>query len=608
MIGAPFRAKFGHGRALVRPPCPAPSRRRRKRPPRAARAPAAPGDAAAASFAALTVKLDYLDAADIRRVRDAYRFADEAHLGQFRASGEPYITHPIAVAGLCAEWKLDAQAIMAALMHDAMEDCGISKAELIERFGAPTADLVDGLTKLDKLRFSTREESQAESFRKMLLAMTRDVRVILVKLADRLHNMRTMDAVAAAKRTRIAARDARDLRADRPPARPQPDLPRAAGALVQAPEALARGGALEGGAEGARLPARHRRADPDATSRRRSPPPSCKAQIFGREKTLYSIYAKMREKHLSFAQVNDIFGFRIVVGTLPECYMALGVLHQLIEAGAGPLQGLHRDPEGQRLPVAAHDAGQPARHRGRVPDPHRADARRRREGHRRALALQGARRRPGARPRGAAPGRALAAVADRHPGRDARRRRVPRARQDRPLPRRGLRLHAEVEDPRPAARRDAGRLRLRDPHRRRRPLRRRQRQRRAGAAARRAEERRRRRDHRRAERAAEPGLAQFRAHRPRALQDPALPEEHGAGGVARPRREDAGAGAARRGPGAAARRRRRRGGLAAADCAGAATRAARISSSTSASAARSRPSSRRGWRACWPKAACAPTR
>src|SRR5436189_4609504 len=164
-----------------------------------------PGDAAAASFAALTVKLDYLDAADIRRVRDAYRFADEAHLGQFRASGEPYITHPIAVAGLCAEWKLDAQAIMAALMHDAMEDCGISKAELIERFGAPTADLVDGLTKLDKLRFSTREESQAESFRKMLLAMTRDVRVILVKLADRLHNMRTMDAVAAAKRTRIAA-------------------------------------------------------------------------------------------------------------------------------------------------------------------------------------------------------------------------------------------------------------------------------------------------------------------------------------------------------------------------------------------------------------------
>ncbi len=105
-------------------------------------------DAAAASFAALTHKLDYLDESDIRRVRDAYRFADEAHLGQFRASGEPYITHPIAVAGLCADWKLDAQAIMAALMHDAMEDCGVTKIELIERFGAPTAEIVDGLTKI----------------------------------------------------------------------------------------------------------------------------------------------------------------------------------------------------------------------------------------------------------------------------------------------------------------------------------------------------------------------------------------------------------------------------------------------------------------------------
>ena len=171
----------------------------------AAALPAAVVDAAAASFDALTHKLDYLDAADIRRVREAYRFADEAHLGQFRASGEPYITHPIAVAGLCAEWKLDAQAIMAALMHDSIEDCGVTKTELIERFGAPVADLVDGLTKLDKLQFSTREESQAESFRKMLLAMARDVRVILIKLADRLHNMRTMAAMNANKRSRIAS-------------------------------------------------------------------------------------------------------------------------------------------------------------------------------------------------------------------------------------------------------------------------------------------------------------------------------------------------------------------------------------------------------------------
>ena len=146
-------------------------------------------------------------------MREAYRFADEAHLGQFRASGEPYITHPLAVAGLCAEWKLDAQALMAALLHDVMEDCGITKAELIERFGAPIADLVDGVTKLDKLEFSTREEAQAENFRKMLLAMARDVRVILIKLADRLHNMRTLEAVAPEQARRASrARRSRSTR------------------------------------------------------------------------------------------------------------------------------------------------------------------------------------------------------------------------------------------------------------------------------------------------------------------------------------------------------------------------------------------------------------
>jgi GTP pyrophosphokinase/guanosine-3',5'-bis(diphosphate) 3'-pyrophosphohydrolase len=310
----------------------------RKRPSAPPSLPPTPGDAAAASFAALTVKLDYLDAADIRRVRDAYRFADEAHLGQFRASGEPYITHPIAVAGLCAEWKLDAQAIMAALMHDAMEDCGISKAELIERFGAPTADLVDGLTKLDKLRFSTREESQAESFRKMLLAMTRDVRVILVKLADRLHNMRTMDAVAAAKRTRIAAET---LEIYAPIAhrlglnqtyRELQELsfkhlkPWREAALSKAVQ-KARGYRRD-------IVDRIQKDVEKAFAQAKLP-----AQIFGREKTIFSIYTKMREKHLSFAQVNDIFGFRIVVGTLPECYMALGVLHQLMK----PVPGRFKD-------------------------------------------------------------------------------------------------------------------------------------------------------------------------------------------------------------------------------------------------------------------------
>ena len=303
------------------------------------RAPAKPtSDAAAASFATLTHKLDYFDAADIKRVRDAYRFADEAHLGQFRASGEPYITHPIAVAGLCAEWKLDAQAIMAALMHDAMEDCGITKAELIERFGAPTADLVDGLTKLDKLKFSTREESQAESFRKMLLAMSRDVRVILIKLADRLHNMRTMDAMSPAKRAR-SARETLDIYA---PIAHRLGLNQTYRELQELSFQHLRPWRHVALSK-AVLKARGYRRDIVERIQRDVEKAFTQSkllvQVHGREKTLFSIYRKMREKHLSFAQVSDIFGFRIVVTTLPECYLALGVLHQLYK----PLPGRFKD-------------------------------------------------------------------------------------------------------------------------------------------------------------------------------------------------------------------------------------------------------------------------
>ena len=300
---------------------------------------AKPGaDAAGASFAALTVKLDYLDAADIKRVRDAYRFADEAHLGQFRSSGEPYITHPIAVAGLCAEWKLDAQAIMAALMHDAMEDCGITKIELIERFGAPTADLVDGLTKLDRLQFSTREQSQAESFRKMLLAMSRDVRVILIKLADRLHNMRTMDAVAPIKRIRVA-RETLDIYA---PIAHRLGLNQTYRELQELSFQNIRPW-RHAALTKAVLKARGYRRDIVERIQREVEKSFSHSklvvQVHGREKTLFSIYAKMREKHLSFAQVSDIFGFRIVVSTLSECYMAMGVLHQLYK----PLPGRFKD-------------------------------------------------------------------------------------------------------------------------------------------------------------------------------------------------------------------------------------------------------------------------
>ncbi len=295
-------------------------------------------DAAAASFAALTHKLDYLDEADIRRVRDAYRFADEAHLGQFRASGEPYITHPIAVAGLCADWKLDAQAIMAALMHDAMEDCGVTKIELIERFGAPTAEIVDGLTKLDKLQFSTKEESQAESFRKMLLAMARDVRVILIKLADRLHNMRTMDAMVSHKRARIA-RETLDIYV---PIAHRLGLNQTYRELQELSFQYINPWRHSVLSKAVKKTRGNRR---DLVDRIRKEVEEAfqdadmQVEVYGREKTIFSIYNKMIEKHLSFAQVSDIFGFRIVARELLDCYRALGVLHQLYK----PLPGRFKD-------------------------------------------------------------------------------------------------------------------------------------------------------------------------------------------------------------------------------------------------------------------------
>jgi GTP pyrophosphokinase len=268
----------------------------------------------------------------------AYRFADQAHLGQLRNSGEPYITHPIAVAAQCAEWKLDAQALMAALLHDALEDCGITKIELIERFGSPVAELVDGLTKLDKLHFNTREENQAESFRKMLLAMARDVRVILIKLADRTHNMRTLSDAPREKWARIASETldiyvpiAHRLGLNQT-YRELQNLsfshlhPWRASTLAKA---LAK--------------ARSRRRDLIQKVQKEVETAfsssGMQVRISGREKTLYSIYKKMDEKHLSFAQVTDIYGFRILVPNVIDCYTALGTLHQLYK----PVPGKFKD-------------------------------------------------------------------------------------------------------------------------------------------------------------------------------------------------------------------------------------------------------------------------
>lgn len=307
-------------------------------PAKPAGAGAAAANAAAASFAALLEKLDYLDDASIEQVRQAYRFADQAHLGQMRNSGEPYITHPIAVAALCASWKLDAQALSAALLHDAMEDCGVTKSDLVTRFGASVAEMVDGLTKLDKLQFDTREENQAESFRKMLLAMARDVRVILIKLADRTHNMRTLDDMPRSKWRRISS-ETLDI-------------------YVPIAHRL---GLNQTFRELQELAFRHlhpwryatlEKAVNRARSRRRDLVTKVQAEVdlafgrigmnvrlAGREKTMFSIYEKMTEKHLSFAKVTDIYGFRVIVPTVTDCYTALGVLHQMYK----PVPGKFKD-------------------------------------------------------------------------------------------------------------------------------------------------------------------------------------------------------------------------------------------------------------------------
>ncbi|HMN56744.1 MAG TPA: bifunctional (p)ppGpp synthetase/guanosine-3',5'-bis(diphosphate) 3'-pyrophosphohydrolase [Ottowia sp.] len=300
--------------------------------------PLAAANAAAASFAALESKLGYLDAADVERVRQAYRFADTAHLGQLRHSGEPYITHPIAVAAQAAEWKLDAPAIMAALLHDTMEDCGVTKADLVERFGAPVAELVDGLTKLDKLRFNTREEGQAESFRKMLLAMARDVRVILVKLADRLHNMRTMGDMPRSKWGRISS-ETLDVYA---PIAHRLGLNQTYRELQDLAFRYLkpwRYNVLSKAVTRARQRRRDLIQKVQQDVERALGEAGLAARIIGREKPLYSIYRKMDDKRLSFAQVSDLYGVRLILPDIISCYTALGLLHQLYK----PVPGRFKD-------------------------------------------------------------------------------------------------------------------------------------------------------------------------------------------------------------------------------------------------------------------------
>ncbi|MBU3639331.1 MULTISPECIES: bifunctional (p)ppGpp synthetase/guanosine-3',5'-bis(diphosphate) 3'-pyrophosphohydrolase [unclassified Polynucleobacter] len=290
------------------------------------------------SIEGLLSKLSYLKPEEIAQVKKAFQFSDAAHLGQYRHSGEPYITHPVAVAELCATWRLDAPSIMAALMHDVIEDTGCTKADLVEKFGNKVAELVEGLTKLDKLEFQSHAEAQAESFRKMFMAMARDVRVILVKLADRTHNMRTLDAVPMEKRRRVAAetieiyapiahrlglniiyRDLQDLSF-------RYSMPM-------------RFRVIEGAVKRARGNRKEMVEKILQASRMAFAKANLEVDLRGREKTLFSIYTKMRSKHLSFSQVLDVYAFRVTVHSIDECYRALGILHSLYK----PMPGKFKD-------------------------------------------------------------------------------------------------------------------------------------------------------------------------------------------------------------------------------------------------------------------------
>ena len=289
----------------------------------------------AATINDLTQKLDaYLDDDQIDLVRRAYLCAEKAHSGQTRRSGEPYVTHPLAVAHILADMHMDHQSLAAAMLHDVIEDTEVDKIKIVEQFGSTVAELVDGVSKLTQFEFQTQAEKQAENFQKMAMAMARDLRVILVKLADRLHNMRTLDVLGAEKRRRIAVETLE----------------------IYAPIANRLGMnevriEFEDLGFGTLYPMRAKRiqAAIEATRGHRKElvtnietqvgeqllKDGITAKVIGREKHLYSIYQKMRSKSRSFTEIMDVFAFRIIVESPDDCYRTLGSIHSLYKPRPG---------------------------------------------------------------------------------------------------------------------------------------------------------------------------------------------------------------------------------------------------------------------------------
>ncbi len=280
----------------------------------------------------------YLDPQQIDRIFQAYQFSAKAHEGQQRVSGEPYIHHPLEVAGILGEMHMDHQTLMAAILHDVLEDTPIDKDDIRKKFGKNVAELVDGVSKLTQVHFDSVEEAQAQNFRKMLMAMSQDIRVILVKLADRLHNMRTLGALQHEKRMRIS-RETLDI-------------------YVPIAQRLGLNNIrleLEELGFSAMYPMRHRILAEQVRKvrgnrkevitkirnalRRRMRQEKLPVEIHGREKHLYGIYEKMRRNKLTFNEVYDVYAFRILVEDVDNCYRALGVVHNLYK----PVPGKFKD-------------------------------------------------------------------------------------------------------------------------------------------------------------------------------------------------------------------------------------------------------------------------
>lgn len=280
----------------------------------------------------------YLSPDQTNHVKRAYYFAEQAHFGQLRRSGEPYVTHPLAVAGILADMHMDHQSLMAAMLHDVIEDTGIAKSTIDKQFGSTVADLVDGVSKLTQMEFGSLEEKQAENFQKMALAMARDIRVILVKLADRLHNMRTLGVLNPEKARRIARETLE----------------------IYAPIAMRLGMnnvrmEFEDLGFAALYPMRARRIDAALRKARGHRNELVEkighqiettlgqeghdVEIIGREKHLYSIYNKMKSKRKSFSEIMDIYAFRIIVDSVDTCYRVLGSIHSLYK----PIPGEFKD-------------------------------------------------------------------------------------------------------------------------------------------------------------------------------------------------------------------------------------------------------------------------